>query len=75
MNPAADIVHKLGGATEVSRMLGVHRTAVYYWTKPRARGGADGIIPHWHHSALIAHARAHGIKLKPGDFVGRLSQE
>jgi hypothetical protein len=75
MEPAATIVHKLGGPTKVARLLNLHRSAVYHWTWPRARGGSDGIIPHKYMSPLVHHARAHGIKLKPGDFVGRLSQE
>jgi hypothetical protein len=66
MEPAAAVIARLGGPTKVSRLLEVHRTAVYHWMKP---GKA---IPYWYHEALLRHARAAGIKLKPADFVGRL---
>jgi DNA-binding phage protein len=69
MNPAHDIIAKLGGATKVARSLGLTRAAVYHWRKP-GKG-----IPYWYYGQLLRHARAHGIKLKPADFVGRLRRE
>jgi len=63
MKPAHAIIAKLGGATKVARSLGLTRGAVYHWGKP---GKA---IPYWYHAALLRHARAHGIRLKPADFV------
>jgi hypothetical protein len=57
----------------VSRALTIHRTAIYYWLRPGKRG-TGGVIPFKYRAPLIAHARAHGIKLKPADFVGRPDQ-
>jgi hypothetical protein len=76
MEPARTIIDSLGGPTVVSRALTIHRTAIYYWLRPRKRGrGTGGVIPFKYRAPLIAHARAHGIRLRPGDFEGRLGQE
>jgi hypothetical protein len=68
MEPARTIIRKLGGATYVSRALTLHRTAIYYWLRPPNKRGTGGVIPCKYRARLIAHAREHGIKLKPADF-------
>jgi hypothetical protein len=72
--PATTIVRKLGGPAKVAHVLGVHRTAVYYWLRPFEPRGTGGMIPYKYMATLIRHAQAQGIKLKPGDFTGRLDQ-
>jgi hypothetical protein len=69
MEPAATIVAKLGGPSAVSRDLGVHRTRVSNWMRPRDKGGTGGIIPHWHVADLLQIARDKGVALEDKDFA------
>jgi hypothetical protein len=74
MEPAATIIHKLGGPTFVAAIVGVHRTRVSNWMRPREKGGTGGNIPHWHAAKLLAYAKANNIDLAPIDFVEHLSK-
>lgn len=69
MEPAASIITKLGGDTKVSEIVGVHRTRVANWKRPKKSGGTNGIIPFKHVPALIAAARASGEDLSADDFL------
>lgn len=77
MEPASSIIEMLGGPTKVAGIVGVHRTRVSNWKRPREVGGTGGIIPHWHVEKLIDAARAEGVDLSPQDFapVGREAAE
>jgi len=68
MQPAQNIIQKLGGPTAVSEIVGVHRTRVSNWQRPRESGGTGGLIPQKHHRKIITYARQHGIDLKPDEF-------
>jgi hypothetical protein len=57
MQPASRVVAKLGGPTKVAKIVGIHRTRVSAWQRPRASGGTDGRIPQDHHAKLLAFAR------------------
>ncbi|MBN8957640.1 MAG: hypothetical protein J0H17_13885 [Rhizobiales bacterium] len=46
----------------------VDLSRVTRWRLPKSRGGTDGLIPQRHHIALLDHADANGIRLKPEDF-------
>lgn len=50
-------------------MLGVHRTRVSNWKRPRSKGGTGGVIPQRHHVALIAAARERGVALSADDLL------
>jgi hypothetical protein len=68
MTIAANIIHKLGGATAVSLYLGLSPSTVCRWTYPREIGGTAGLIPaRWQHP-LMAMARESGVDLRPEDF-------
>lgn len=69
MEPAASIISKLGGDTEVAKIVGVHRTRVANWKRPKTAGGTNGIIPFKHVPALIAAAKASGENLSADDFL------
>lgn len=69
MEPARTIVTKLGGPSEVSRFLGVHRTYVYRWLWPAKRRGTGGRIPFRYIPALIAEAKARGIAMSADEFL------
>ncbi|HZS57605.1 MAG TPA: hypothetical protein VFA65_24605 [Bryobacteraceae bacterium] len=74
LNPASEIVQKLGGEAKVSEITGAGLTAPYSWQYARGRGGTDGLIPQRHHVALLEYARTHKIDLKAEDFLP-LSEE
>ena len=69
MEPAASIISKLGGDTKVAEIVGVHRTRVANWKRPRAGGGTGGTIPFKHVPALLAAAKALGQDLSADDFL------
>ncbi|CAN2532568.1 hypothetical+protein [Methylocapsa aurea] len=60
LEPAASIIHVLGGDTEVSRLVGVHRTRVSNWKRAKEHGGTGGFIPQRHHQTILASARECG---------------
>ncbi len=68
MNPAELIIEKLGGPSKVSKEVGVHRTRVSNWKRPREAGGTGGVIPQKHIPVLISMARREGIELSAQDF-------
>lgn len=69
MEPASTIIGKLGGDTAVAAIVGVHRTRVANWKRPKEVGGTGGMIPFKHAPALIAAANAKGIHLSADDFL------
>jgi hypothetical protein len=69
MQPASRVVAELGGPTKVAKIVGIHRTRVSAWQRPRASGGTDGRIPQDHHAKLLAFARSNGIALSAEDFL------
>lgn len=69
MEPASRIIDLLGGPTRVAEIVGVHRTRVSNWKRPRDVGGTGGIIPHWHVSKLLEAARENNVELEPHDFA------
>jgi hypothetical protein len=68
MEPAATIVRNLGGPTAVALYLGLHRTRVSNWSRPKESGGTGGIIPQKHIPALLILADQIGVALALGDF-------
>ena len=75
MNPAQTIITKLGGPGVVSAVVGIHRTRVSNWQRPRAKGGTDGLIPQGYHLRLIDYAAVQGLTLTANDFMPVRSQE
>lgn len=71
MEPASSIIKKLGGPQVVADICGKRLTSPYRWQRPKEEGGTGGVIPHWHHAALLDYAAAHGIELKAEEFVQR----
>lgn len=69
MEPANTIIDTLGGPTAVARIVGVHRTRVSGWKRPKEKGGTGGRIPFWHAEKLIAAAAAQGKSLSADDFL------
>lgn len=75
MDPAHTIISKLGGPSIVAGAVGVHRTRVSNWRRPRAKGGTGGMIPQWHHLTLIDFAASIGVTLTAHDFLPVRTQE
>lgn len=69
MEPAQTIIRKLGGATVVAGIAGVHRTRVSNWARAKAAGGTGGTIPFKHVPKLIAAAATKGVSLSADDFL------
>lgn len=69
MEPAGSIIDRLGGVTRVAEFVGVHRTRVSNWKRPREAGGTGGMIPQKYHLDLLAYAEREGISLSAGDFL------
>lgn len=69
MEPAHTIVDMLGGPSVVAGVVGLHRTRVSNWARPREKGGTGGVIPHWHVRKLIEYARSIGKDLTEADFA------
>lgn len=69
MEPASTIIKRLGGPSKVAKVVGVHRTRVSNWMRPRSVGGADGVVPFRHVPRLIEHAKSIGVSLSADDFL------
>lgn len=69
MEPASTVIGKLGGPTKVAQVVGVHRTRVSNWARPKESGGTGGVIPMRHVPKLLALAQEKGIKLSADDFI------
>ena len=69
MEPAQTIISLLGGPKAVSSAVGVHRTRVSNWKRPKAAGGTDGLIPQRHHRTLLDLAESKDVPLCADDFL------
>lgn len=69
MEPAATIVRALGGPSKVAEIVGVHRTRVSNWMRPRAKGGTGGFVPQKHVGKLLGFAIKHDVPLTAASFV------
>lgn len=69
MEPAQTIIEKLGGPGVVAGIVGVHRTRVSNWKRPRESGGTNGLIPQGYHRVLLDHAVENSIPLNAEDFL------
>ena len=69
MEPASTIVKKLGGPNAVAKIVGVHRTRVSNWMRPKSRGGTGGRVPQSHHFAILAEAKLRKIDIIASDFL------
>lgn len=67
LNPAKSVIGKIG-IDKVAEITGKHVSRVYRWMYPKERGGTGGLIPQADAPALLAYAKANGIKLSKGDF-------
>jgi hypothetical protein len=70
MEPASTIVHKLGGPNRVAAIVGVHRTRVSNWMRPKERGGTGGRIPQRHHLVILEAANARGLGITAENLLG-----
>jgi hypothetical protein len=76
MEPASSIIIKLGGAPKVAALVGVHRTRVYLWMRPRSVGGTGGNIPQAHQLTILRAAKEAGIDDITGEsFLPRENEE
>jgi hypothetical protein len=69
MQPATNVIEKVGGVAVMAEITGVHRTRVYGWMRPKDSGGTDGLIPQKHHPAILAFAREKAIAISAEDFL------
>ncbi|MCP4304181.1 MAG: helix-turn-helix domain-containing protein [bacterium] len=69
MEPASSIIQKLGGPSRIAREVGVHRTRVSNWQRPRDVGGTGGLIPQKHIPTLLRLARENGVALAADEFL------
>jgi DNA-binding phage protein len=63
MNPASTIVARFGGASEVARIAGVHRTRVYTWLR-------NGRVPQSHQLKFLQEAKRLGVSLTAEELIG-----
>ena len=75
MNPATEVLQKLGGPADTARALNVARQAVYRWTWPRERGGTGGTIPQKHHLSILRIAKERGVEISADDMLPRESAQ
>lgn len=68
LDPARTVIAKIGGIEVACKALGVGRTAVVKWMRPREVGGRGGIIPSDQALALYEYARANNLPLEAEDF-------
>lgn len=73
MDPASTIIEKIGGFEVAAKVAKTAATTPYGWTKPREKGGTNGLIPQKYHPAILAYAKENGIRLKAEDFLPRRS--
>jgi hypothetical protein len=64
---ARSIIQKVGAAN-VARIVGMGRTNIYRWTRPKSKGGTGGVIPPFAQLALMEAARRGEIELEAEDF-------
>ncbi len=69
MNPASQIIARLGGEAQIAPITGTACTAPYRWQASRQKGGTDGLIPPHHHRKLLDCARSKGIALAAEGFL------
>lgn len=74
MEPAQSIVKKLGGPSIVAGIVGVHRTRVSNWSRPKSAGGTGGLIPLKHIPTLIEAASDRNIVLTAEEFLPRTAE-
>lgn len=60
MTPLEVVISVFGNASQLSKLLGVDRSAVCRWGKPNYPGGVPGNVPARHHRKLLNLAKAHG---------------
>jgi len=71
LQPAANIIARLGGEQAVAELCHVALTAPYRWQMHKNKGGTNGKIPARHISTLLHAAQHVGIDLRPADFARR----
>lgn len=69
LEPASNIIHRLGGVAIISATCGVHRTRVYGWMRSKEVGGTGGTIPQKYHLRLLDLARETDVPLTAADFL------
>lgn len=71
LNPAFDIVYKIGGVKIVADLLGINTQQVYKWFKPKSKGGTGGSIPPKHHIKLLEHCKENRLGINLADFKNK----
>ena len=74
MEPASNIVKRLGGVATLTRKLSVHRSRVHAWMRAKEAGGTGGTIPQRHHLAILRLAKEAGVKIRADDLLPRAEQ-
>jgi len=73
-SPARRVITKCGkgsfarGVRAIAAWTGKHRSVIYRWEQPAAKGGKGGNIPIEDAHTILTCARAEGIDLWPHDF-------
>lgn len=68
MNPASNIVSKLGGVPAVASALGVPNSTVLRWTYSKEKGGTGGVIPTKRQRQILNLAKERDVTVTPADF-------
>jgi len=69
MDPAKQIIGRLGGEAQVAFITGTAYTAPYRWQAAKWKGGTGGLIPQRYHRTLLDYARSNGIALDAEEFL------
>lgn len=68
--PAHTVIAKFGGVTNMSKLTGINKQALYRWTYKREKNaGTGGIIPAKHHANILRVAKKNGIEISESDLV------
>ncbi len=68
LNPAKDIINRIGGVKSTASVCNVGYRNVYKWTYPKENGGTGGYIPSHHAKTLLTYAIQNNIDVKAEDF-------
>lgn len=62
------------GVSHLAKLTGSDDSTVRKWARKREGGGTGGIIPHWHHEAILDEATRIGAAVSSFSFLPALSK-
>lgn len=69
LKPAEYIIHVFGGITAAANAIGLDKSSVHKWKRPKENKGCDGLIPTHAQQKIIAIAKEKGLDITPNDLI------